>query len=280
VTSAASHPVLPGADPFSSEGGAEGVLVLHGFTGSPQSVGPLARAFADAGFTVDLPLLPGHGTSLADMMRTDWSDWSTAAETAYTKLATRCESVVVAGLSMGATLAVWLAARHPEIAGLVVVNAAVEPLDPSLVDVLSEMRSQGAATMPGIASDVADPDETELAYSEVPIDGLLSLNEAWTRLGEQMDGLAVPALVMNSPQDHVVARCGGSRPQPQPAAHRPCPGSGPRRPGQDRRGRGVDRRPDREQRAAGGGAGGGGAGDLPGVVCPLPVPGLRGRTPR
>jgi carboxylesterase len=205
VTSPAAHPVLPGAEPFSSEGGAEGVLVLHGFTGSPQSVGPLARAFADAGFTVELPLLPGHGTSLADLMRTDWSDWSAAAETAYTKLAGRCDSVVVAGLSMGATLAVWLAAHHPEIAGLVVVNAAVEPLDPSLVDVLNEMRSQGAATMPGIASDVADPNETELAYPELPIDGLLSLNEAWTRLGEQMAGLAVPALVMNSPQDHVVA---------------------------------------------------------------------------
>jgi carboxylesterase len=200
-----TSPVMPGAEPFAADGDATGVLVLHGFTGSPQSIRPLAEAFADAGFTVDLPLLPGHGTSVDDMMTTSWADWSAATETAYTKLAGRCEQVVVAGLSMGGTLAVWLATRYPEIAGIIVVNPAVEPIDPSLLDVVHEMRSQGATTMPGIASDIADPDETELAYAEVPLDGLLSLHAAWSELVGSMPSVRVPTLILNSPQDHVVA---------------------------------------------------------------------------
>ena len=120
--------VLPGAEPFSAAGGPNGALVLHGFTGSPQSMRPLAEAFAAAGFTTELPLLPGHGTSVEDMLKTSWADWSAAAEAAYLDLASRCDKVVVAGLSMGGTLTLWLATRHPEIAGIVPINAAAMPM--------------------------------------------------------------------------------------------------------------------------------------------------------
>ena len=66
-------PILPGAEPFSHTGGPSGVLVLHGFTGNPQSMRPLAVALAAAGYTVDLPLLPGHGTAVEDMIPTRWA---------------------------------------------------------------------------------------------------------------------------------------------------------------------------------------------------------------
>ena len=71
---------MQGCEPWSAEGGSNGVLVLHGFTGNPQSMRPLAEALAAAGFTVDLPLLPGHGTALEDMVPTRFDDWSGAAE--------------------------------------------------------------------------------------------------------------------------------------------------------------------------------------------------------
>ena len=48
--------------------------MLHGFTGNPQSMRPLAEALAAAGYTVDLPLLPGHGTAIEDMIPTRWAD--------------------------------------------------------------------------------------------------------------------------------------------------------------------------------------------------------------
>jgi len=68
-------PILPGAEPYSATGDERGALVLHGFTGNPQSMRGLALALADAGLTVELPLLPGHGTDIADMVPTTWADW-------------------------------------------------------------------------------------------------------------------------------------------------------------------------------------------------------------
>ena len=108
------------------------MLVLHGFTGNPQSMRPLAEAVAAAGFTVEMPLLPGHGTAIEDMIPTRFEDWSSAAEAVYDELAARCDKVIVSGLSMGGTLACWLATRHPEIAGIAVVNPLVVALDEEL----------------------------------------------------------------------------------------------------------------------------------------------------
>jgi carboxylesterase len=61
------HPVLPGAEPFAFPGGDVGVLLLHGFTGSPQGLRPWGEALREAGFTVRCPRLPGHGTDWRDL---------------------------------------------------------------------------------------------------------------------------------------------------------------------------------------------------------------------
>lgn len=197
-------PVLAGAEPFSAAGGEHGVLVCHGFTGNPQSMRPLAEAFAGAGFTVELPLWPGHGTSLDDMLETSWDDWSAAAETAFSELQTRCPKVVVAGLSMGGTLATWLASRHPEVAGLIAINAAIEPGGDAFLDILRQTIEQGTHVMPSIGSDVADPDVKELAYEGTPVAPLISLLEAQAALAPQLGGVRCPTLIITSRQDHVV----------------------------------------------------------------------------
>jgi carboxylesterase len=198
------HPILPGAEPFSAAGGPHGVLVLHGFTGSPQSMRPLAEAFAGAGFAVELPRLPGHGTSIDDMLETGWTDWSAAAEAAYRALAARCEKVLLAGLSMGGTLTAWLAERHAEIAGIVLVNPAIEPPAESFREMLRGVLESGTNVMPAIGGDIADPDQTELAYDGLPVASLLSLCEADDGIAAALDAIACPVLLMTSPQDHVV----------------------------------------------------------------------------
>jgi carboxylesterase len=109
--------VLPGAEAFSHRGNASGVLVLHGFTGNPSSMRPIAERLAAAGYSVELPRLPGHGTTVEDMMTTTWADWSKTAEQAYDELAERCERVAVVGLSMGGGLAAYLAEERPSLAG-------------------------------------------------------------------------------------------------------------------------------------------------------------------
>src|ERR1035438_10198752 len=121
-------PIIPGCEPWSADGGSHGVLVLHGYTGNPQSMRPLAEAAAAAGYTVDLPLLAGHGTAIEDLLPTRWEDWSGGAEAAYEALAARCDKVVVTGLSMGGTLTSWLAGGPPAARGPPL--PALDPVQP------------------------------------------------------------------------------------------------------------------------------------------------------
>ncbi len=195
---------MPGAEPFSAPGGPNGALVVHGFTGCPQSMRGLANAFAAAGYAVELPRLPGHGTSVDDMATTTFADWSATVEHAYDALAARCERVVVSGLSMGATLAAWLTVRHPEIAGLIVINGAFSPPEPNLRDGIEQLVAQGVTRIPGPGNDIADPDQTELAYSEVPPAQLLSLLDELEKLQSELPRIRCPSLVITSDNDHVV----------------------------------------------------------------------------
>ena len=105
-------PLLPGAEPFHHEGGPVGVLLVHGFTGSPKSMRPWADHLAAAGLTVALPLLPGHGTRWQDMRQTRWEDWYAEADRELRTLTERCEQVFVCALSMGGALALRLAIVH------------------------------------------------------------------------------------------------------------------------------------------------------------------------
>lgn len=196
--------VMPGAEPYSAPGGPHGALVLHGFTGTTQSMRGLAEAFAAAGYAVELPRLPGHGTSVDDMETTTFADWSAAVAGAYEGLAARCERVVVAGLSMGATLATWLTVHHPEIAGLVVINGAFAPPEPNMREGLEQLVAQHVTRIPGPGNDVAEPGQTELAYTEVPPAQLLSLLDALAPLEGALSTITCPALVITSDQDHVV----------------------------------------------------------------------------
>jgi carboxylesterase len=197
--------LLPGATPWSHDGGPVGALCVHGFTGNPTSMRGVAEAFAAAGFSVELPRLPGHGTTVEDMMTTSWADWSAEAEAAYQRLAARTEKLVVAGLSMGGTLTLWLGLQHPEIAGLVCINPATMPQAAEVVDMARGMLEEGTDVLPGIGSDIADPDAKESAYAGTPLRPLLSLvDDGVGPITDRFGELHCPLLLMSSPQDHVV----------------------------------------------------------------------------
>jgi len=104
---------LPSALPRLLPGGDAGVLLLHGFTGTPRDLAGLAEHLHAAGFTVGIPRLPGHGTNGRDFLQTDWRDWLRAAVDAWLDLRARCDTVHLVGHSMGGVLAVLLASRFP-----------------------------------------------------------------------------------------------------------------------------------------------------------------------
>lgn len=196
--------MLPDAEPFSAAGGAHGALICHGFTGSPQSMKPLAHAFADAGFTVELPLLPGHGTTPEEMATTRWADWSSAIEQAYQDLSSRCDSVVVAGLSMGGALTAWLGSRHPEIAALIAVNPLIDPHAPIWQGLIDKASASDSDFLAAIGSDIAAEGVIESAYDAIPVAPLLDLTSHLEQLVEALPNISSPSLIFVSPQDHVV----------------------------------------------------------------------------
>lgn len=195
--------ILPGAEPMSVGGGPTGVLAIHGFTGSPQSMRPIATAMAEAGHTVELPLLPGHGTNVEDMIQTGWSDWTAAVAAVYLDLASRTDRVIVTGLSMGGSLTLWLATRYPEIAAIVPINAAAIG-DPELMDGLQAFIDSGATVIDAIGGDIAKEGVIEVAYDQTPLAPLLSLQQGLIDMVPRLGSIAMPTTIITSRNDHVV----------------------------------------------------------------------------
>ena len=198
--------VQPGAEAWSFNGTqTSGVLVVHGFTGNPSSVRELAERFAAEGFHVEVPRLTGHGTVIEDMMPTRWSDWSADVEAAYKVLASRCKKVVVAGQSMGGALTLWLAAHHPEIAGIVCINPVAQGRTAEEIAFLEVIIESGEESLPGIGSDISDTQVVENSYAGTPLRAAYSMYvEGAAPLAEHYPKMVMPMLLINSVQDHVV----------------------------------------------------------------------------
>jgi carboxylesterase len=195
--------VQPGAEAFAADGGPAGVLVLHGFTGSPRTVRPWAEHLAAAGLTVRAPRLPGHGTTWQDLGTTGWRDWYAAAEEAFAEISGQCEQVFLAGISMGACLAFRLAeTRGAAVGGLVVVNPSLAP-DTRLF-LLAPALKHVVPSLPGIAGDIKKPGATEGGYTRIPLKAAATLPSMWKLTGRHLAEVTQPVLVYRSTVDHVV----------------------------------------------------------------------------
>ncbi|WP_175412340.1 carboxylesterase [Streptomyces sp. TRM64462] len=203
-------PVLPGAEPYRHEGGDVGVLLCHGFTGSPQSLRPWAEYLAEHGLTVSLPLLPGHGTRWQDMQVTSWQDWYAEVDRELRTLRQRCEAVFVCGLSMGGALTLRLAARHGDaIRGIVLVNPA-NKVHGVMAHALPVVRHLVPST-DGIASDIAKEGVEELGYDRVPLHAAYSLRQFFQVVDGELPQVTQPVVLLHSPQDHVVPPADSAR---------------------------------------------------------------------
>jgi carboxylesterase len=196
-------PLMPGAEPFAHDGGRTGVLLCHGFTGSPHTLRPWAEYLAAAGLTVSLPRLPGHGTTWQEMARTRWEDWFAEVDRAFGDLQGRCGEIFVMGISMGGCLALRLAElRGNAIGGLVLVNPSVTA-DTKLF-VLAPVLKLIVPSLKGIASDIKKPGITEVSYDRTPVKAAATLPGLWRTTQQHLADVTQPVLVYHSTADHVV----------------------------------------------------------------------------
>ncbi len=203
-------PLAPNAEPFfadatpsEQDGQRIGVLLSHGFTGSPASMVPWGKDLAARGYGVSVPRLPGHGTSWQELNRTGWADWYGEVDRAFDKLLANCDQVVVGGLSMGGGLVLSLAAeRGRDVAGVILVNAAVatERKDVLALPVLKHL----IPSMPGVANDIKKQGVTEHGYDRTPLKAAASMFHAWKQVRTNLGGVTQPVLLFRSAEDHVV----------------------------------------------------------------------------
>ncbi|MFD1413304.1 alpha/beta hydrolase [Oceanobacillus jeddahense] len=190
------YPIIKGAESFYFKGGRAGVLIIHGFTGSPQAMYPIGKAFADAGYTVCGPRLKGHGTAPEDLEKYTYQDWINSVQEAYSWLEERCDNIFMLGLSMGGALTLYTAAKYP-LFGIITVNAAVA---------LPEMyKNPKERFIPDDGPDIKKEDAMEITYEKIPVKSIKELESLIKETKENLKNITCPVLIFSSEEDHVVS---------------------------------------------------------------------------
>lgn len=194
---------IANSESFYLSGGKTGVLMLHGFTGSPASVLPWAQGIHEAGYTVSVPRIAGHGTKWQDLNRSTWEDWYDSVESAMITLKSNCDRVFVAGFSVGGALALKLAqVRGNDIEGLLLLNPSIFDdrkffkVVPALKHILPSVK--------GGASDVAQTGAPVHGYDRIPLKALDSVRDLWRIVERDLYLVDLPLLIGYSINDHVV----------------------------------------------------------------------------
>jgi carboxylesterase len=207
--------VKPGCEPFAAEGSGDkariGVVLVHGFTGSPDSTVPWAEYLNERGYTVNAIRLPGHGTTWQDANTKTFADLQGAVDDAFDDMRERCDEVFLMAQSFGCALALRVAGERPSaVAGLVLVNPwvradGVASWQKHLAP-LQRFLPYVTKSLPGVASDIADPANVELGYDKIPVVLVAStLNTCFHQLKPLLGGIVAPIQLDLSTTDHVLA---------------------------------------------------------------------------
>ncbi len=195
-----NYPVIPNAEPFFFKGNQIGILISHGFVGTPQSVRFLGEQLASQGFTVYGVRLTGHGTHFKDLENCRYLDWIKDLENGLQFLQQYCKEIFVIGQSMGGTLTLNLVARFPELKGAILLNAAI-----TTIPVMEEYRNkQTPRFIDETEPDIKAKDVAEITYRKVPLEAIKQLFTLMENTAEMLENVHCPLLAFQSVEDHVV----------------------------------------------------------------------------
>ena len=192
--------------PFLLVGGQAGVLLIHGFTASPTQLRLVGNDLHQRGLTVSAPLLPGHGTTVADLSKQRWQDWVGHVDNAFIDLKVRCSTVFVAGISLGSLLALYLAAQHADLKGMILYSPLVKMpggiaihLVPVLKYLLREIRKP-----PDFSTDPHALDRL-WDYSSVSLFAVHELARLRAGVQPLLPRITIPTLIIYSTLDKLIA---------------------------------------------------------------------------
>ena len=181
------------------------VLCVHGLTGTPYEIRPIAEALVSRGFRARGPLLPGHGTRVEELMRTTWAEWFESIQREYDRLRADSNQVFVAGISLGGLLSLELAAQN-DIDGLLVIGTplSLQTPIPQLVGVVKYFFKMLEKTR---GSDIQEPEARERhpGYKHMPLAGVHELVRLQRRVREDLPAVQAPALIAHGRLDRTAA---------------------------------------------------------------------------
>ena len=186
-----------------------GVLLSHGYMAAPREVENLAHYLGSIGFWVYVPRLKGHGTSPDDLATRSYQDWMISIDRGYAIISSICKRVVVGGFSTGAGLALDLAARVKDVAGVFSVAAPMTLKDFSskfapAVDMWNRIMDKAYGVGPKMEFVENKPENPHINYLRNPISGVREIQRLMDDLEPKLSDLNMPALIVQSRRDPVV----------------------------------------------------------------------------
>ena len=180
-----------------------GILLVHGFTGSPASMRPWAEYLNQKGFTVRVPLLPGHGTKPEDLNEVKWEEWPAKVESEIDELLKTCTKVFICGLSMGGGATLNVATRHSKkLTGIILVNPMIHVpfIGPELAFFLSRFQKLRKS----VGDDIKRPGVTEWGYDALPTLGVYQLLKMLRITRRNLPKITIPVQLFHSVEDHTL----------------------------------------------------------------------------
>jgi carboxylesterase len=195
---------LPVCQPVDFAGNDQGILLMHGFTGTPAHMRMLADGLHEKGYTVKSICLPGHASSEEDMAKATWQQWLQAAKEAALDLMNRCKTVTVCGLSMGGVLAL-LVAEQMKVNACIPISAPMQTKNPLL-----GLSGIAAPLLPRISwgsnpeNDAAMDKDYSYGYAGFPTAKGADLNHLMKQARKNLFAIECPVLTVQSDADETI----------------------------------------------------------------------------
>lgn len=180
-----------------------GIIFVHGFTGSPISMRPWAEYFLQHGYSISVPLLPGHGTKPGDLNLVKWQQWPAKVEEEIEWMQSQGMTIFIFGLSMGGGTTLNIATkRSSELAGIVLVNPMIHVkfISPQVAWAISRFQKMRDS----VGDDIKRPGVTEHGYDHLPAVGVYQLLKMLSYTRKRLHDVTAPLMLFHSKEDHTL----------------------------------------------------------------------------
>ena len=190
--------------PFYLNGGSTGILLIHGFTGAPPEMRLIGDYLHQRGITVSAPLLPGHGTYVEDLNRFKWTDWVDHTRQSLSELKASCDTVFIAGLSLGSLITLQLAAKDNDLPGAILYSPSLKLTNKLiyLTPILKYFIRKVRKPLDQYANQAAD--RQEWTYNERPMAGAHELLKIISHTRTLLPKVKCPLFIVDGAKDEII----------------------------------------------------------------------------